>query len=68
MSDVVSDGNDEEDHDAGLSDRLIESIVAAVDAQDTDRLSELLEPLHPADIADVLEQIRPAERRALLGL
>ena len=68
MSDVVSDGNDEEDHDAGLSDRLIESIVAAVDAQDTDRLSELLEPLHPADIADVLEQIRPVERRALLGL
>ena len=35
---------------------------------DTAALDAQLEALHPADIADLIEQISPQERRALLGL
>ncbi len=51
-----------------LDEKLVEEIRAAVEAQDGDLLEALLEPLHPADIADLLEQIGPAERRGLLRL
>ncbi len=47
---------------------LIDALLPAIAAQDTARLSALLDPLHPADIADILEQIAPADRRALLAL
>lgn len=57
-----------EDDLQGLSDKLVASILQAVDAGDTARLTELLEPLHAADIADLLEQISPFERRGLLTL
>ena len=44
------------------------AILEAVEAGDAARLDEITEPLHPADIADLLEQIGPAERRALVAL
>ncbi len=52
----------------GLEAKRVDQIRDAVAAQDGDRLSELMEPLHPADIADLLEQISSGERRDLLGL
>jgi magnesium transporter len=55
------------DNDALHADRL-EAILASVEVGDTDRLTALLEPLHAADIADLLEQIGTANRRALLAM
>ena len=59
------------DHDEDaylLDEHLVDSILAAVEAGDSLRLEALLEPLHPADIADILEQIGPQKRRSLLRL
>jgi magnesium transporter len=55
------------DKDALHADRL-EAILAAVEIGDADRLTALLQPLHAADIADLLEQIGTANRRALLAM
>ena len=41
---------------------------AALEAQDEVGLKALLEPLHPADIADILEQIGRGERARFFGL
>lgn len=46
----------------------LESILDAVERGDRPRLLELLEPLHAADIADILEQIGGNERRDFLAL
>ncbi len=56
-----------EDED-GLDARRVSAILAAVEADDASTLNDLLEPLHPADVADLLEQIRPDARRHLLAL
>ena len=63
MADFAA-GADEESRYA----RLVASTLDAVEKGDADGLSALLEPLHAADIADLLEQIDPADRRALLAL
>ncbi|KPQ08195.1 MAG: magnesium transporter MgtE [Rhodobacteraceae bacterium HLUCCA12] len=54
--------------DAELDDARLEVILDAVEAGDAVALAAALEPLHAADIADLLEQISSAERRALLAL
>ncbi|MBC7154823.1 MAG: magnesium transporter [Rhodobacteraceae bacterium] len=63
---VRTDEHVEEDY--GPDDRRVSAIRAAIEATDAGLLTELMEPLHPADIADVIEQISPGERRALLEL
>jgi magnesium transporter len=63
MSDEMAVMDEDEVH----ADR-VEAILAAVEAGDADRVTELMEPLHAADIADLLEQIGGADRRALLTL
>lgn len=55
------------DNDGLHADRL-QAILAAVEDADAPRLTALLEPLHAADIADLLEQIGAGDRRALLAL
>jgi magnesium transporter len=55
------------DEDEVHADR-VDAILAAVEAGDADRVTELMEPLHAADIADLLEQLRGPDRRALLAL
>lgn len=55
------------DEDEVHADRVA-AILAAVGVGDTARLAGLMEPLHAADIADLLEQINPHDRRALLAL
>ncbi len=54
--------------DFSLDRDLAEAVLDAVEARDEPQLALLLEPLHPADIADLLEQIGSANRRALLRL
>jgi magnesium transporter len=46
----------------------IDAVLRAVESEDRAGLDALLEPLHAADIADLLEQIGGADRRALLAL
>ena len=40
-----------------LDRKAVASILYAVEIEDQARLTELMEPLHAADIADLLEQI-----------
>jgi magnesium transporter len=46
----------------------IEAVLGAIDAEDGPALIALLQPLHPADIADLLEQIGASERAVFLRL
>lgn len=46
----------------------IDAVLEAVAAGDERRLKDLLEPLHVADIADLLEQVSRPDRRALIAL
>jgi magnesium transporter len=55
------------DEDEVHADRVA-AILHAVETGDTARLSGLIAPLHAADVADLLEQIDPHDRRALLAL
>ncbi|MCX7287305.1 MAG: magnesium transporter [Rhodobacterales bacterium] len=57
-----------EPDDVDLDQTRIDAVLAAVEAEDRTRLDTLLEPLHAADIADLLEQIGSSDRRALLAL
>ena len=51
-----------------LTPEFVEAVLAAVEAGDHDGLVALLEPLHEADVADLLEQISRTERQALVRL
>ena len=66
MTDAEEDLREEETR--ALDPGRVGAILEAVEAGDVAHLDELTEPLHPADIADLLEQIGPAERRALVAL
>jgi len=65
--DVIEQAEPEEEG-YGLTDRTVSAIRLAVAAGDAERLGELLEPLHPADIADLLEQVDSGHRREILLL
>ncbi|MEM7471576.1 MAG: magnesium transporter [Pseudomonadota bacterium] len=51
-----------------LEKSLVSDVLDAIEAVDATALDALLDSLHPADIADLLEQISGAERRAFLSL
>jgi len=50
----------------GITDRLVSDVLDAVERNDGVFLTETLDPLHPADVAHLLEQIDTRDRRALL--
>ncbi|UIJ45699.1 magnesium transporter [Sphingomonas cannabina] len=54
------------DEDDRLKPEFVRAVLDAVDAGDDGRARELVEPLHPADIADLFE-LTPAEQRAALA-
>lgn len=56
------------DDDFGLPSGLFDAVLDAVEAGDAKALDALFDPLHPADIADLFEQIDSRDRRALLSL
>jgi magnesium transporter len=60
--------NQAEAEDEVLDQPRIDAVLAAVEAGDSAAVDALLDPLHAADIADLLEQIGSADRRALLRL
>ncbi len=49
-----------------LSPDFVRAVVEALDATDDAEVRRLVAPLHVADVADLLEIIRPFERRALI--
>ncbi len=51
-----------------LDRRAVAAILAAVDAGDRETLTGLMEPLHGADIADLLEQVNAPDRARLIRL
>jgi magnesium transporter len=57
-----------EDEEEGLPRRLVAAVLDAVAGTNVAALDALLSPLHPADIADLLEQIDQRDRATLLFL
>ncbi|QBF32899.1 magnesium transporter [Thalassococcus sp. S3] len=51
-----------------LDRKNVAAILYAVDVDDRDKLTELMEPLHAADIADLLEQVNAFDRARLIRL
>lgn len=68
MADDTDTVEEREDDAYALDDRLVPDVRLALAAGDRVRLQTLLDPLHPADIADLLEQIGAGERREVLLL
>ena len=62
MSEAIETVEEEE----GLPRNLVAAVVEAVTSHNTVQLDALLTPLHPADIADLLEQIDQRDRTMLL--
>lgn len=58
--------NISEDEAFGITDRLVGDVMAAVNAGKGAVVGSLLDPLHPADVAHLLEQIDARDRRDLL--
>ncbi len=60
--------NDAQDAAPELDEARVSAIRLAIATGDSDRLRELFDPLHPADTADLLEQLEKGERREILLL
>jgi len=58
----------DEDEVFGLPPTIPAEVRAALEERDEARLSELTGELHPADLADLVEQLSARERRALMEL
>ena len=65
---MTDQSDDFESGDPVLDPRRVGRILAAVGTNDAARLEEHLDGLHPADIADLLEQISDSDREAFLAL
>ncbi|WP_347301959.1 magnesium transporter [Croceibacterium sp. TMG7-5b_MA50] len=59
------DEDEQLDEDNRLKPAFVDAVREAVAEGDTGRAYELVEPLHPADIADLLELLEPGDRHAL---
>lgn len=68
MSEYETDTFVSEDEVYELSRRDVGAVLEAVEAGARDELISLMEPMHAADIADLLEQISSADRYALIEL
>jgi magnesium transporter len=69
MDQMDTDLTRDDDSDAYVLDRKdVSAILYAVDIDDREKLTELMEPLHAADIADLLEQINAFDRTRLIRL
>ena len=64
MSDQINDADDA----YALDNQLIHAIRDAIAGSDAERIAELFEPMHSADIADTLEQMDDAQRREVIWL
>ncbi|MCV6594105.1 MAG: magnesium transporter, partial [Silicimonas sp.] len=65
-TETASAGDEGLEDDYALDKSLVTDVLLALASGNHDRLEELFEPLHPADIADLLEQLGEGQRRELL--
>lgn len=65
MTDIIDTTAEEEAF--GVTERLLADVRDAISTDDNTALDALLDPLHPADIAHLIEQIDGRERQALLA-
>jgi magnesium transporter len=68
MADTEDRAEEREEDAYGPAEGTVAAVLEAVRQGDAVELTRLLEPLHAADIADILEQIGPSERRELVRL
>ncbi|MEM9318543.1 MAG: magnesium transporter [Pseudomonadota bacterium] len=68
MSETAAENRDEDRDAYAIDDALWEGLYAAIETQNETALDRLLEPLHPADLADLLEQLSSTARNRLLEL
>src|ERR1700710_1883122 len=54
--------------DYALNPEYVERVIDAADRGDEEHLRELVEALHPADVADLMGFLSPAYREALIPL
>jgi magnesium transporter len=54
------------DEEGGLRSEFLHAVVAALDAGDAAKVRELALPLHEADLADLIELLRPEQRETLI--
>ncbi|MEM9785323.1 MAG: magnesium transporter, partial [Pseudomonadota bacterium] len=65
----MAEPQDSTDEEAfGITEALLSDVMEAVGGSDGEAVDAILEPLHPADIAHLLEQIDERDRRALLAV
>ncbi|MCY4259753.1 MAG: magnesium transporter [Rhodobacteraceae bacterium] len=65
---IQTTGLTNHDQSCHLRPQLIESIIVAVAEGNKSEFMRLIDPLHEADIADLLEQINPEQRNRLIEL
>ena len=58
--------SDRNNKSSGLSGPVVADIIHALDAGDKGTARRLVESLHPADTADLLERVSPGERKRLI--
>ncbi len=68
MLDEHAQADQTEEGDYALRDDLFDLVEEAVERGDVETLARVLASLHPADIADLLEQLDPETRQALVAL
>ncbi len=68
QNDLRAADEDETEGDYALHNKVVAAAIDATEAGDRARLMQVFEPLHPADIADLLEQVDADDRTAILQL
>ena len=68
IEDEVTTAEDEDERERDLDEDTVERVLAATEAGDRETLADVFDRLHPADIADLLEQVEPSERREIVVL
>ena len=61
----ISAAGDRHDEDDRLKPEFVSEVIARVEAGDNEGARALVEPLHPADVADLFELVDRDDRRAL---
>ncbi len=64
MSDAIDDIEEEEAF--GITDKFVSDVMEAVEADADEVVEDLVDPLHPADVAHLIEQLDDKDRKEFL--
>ncbi|WP_420860927.1 magnesium transporter [Algirhabdus cladophorae] len=68
MADDIQISEQRDDGAYALAKDLVQSVLDSIANRDAEELHRVLDPLHPADVADLFEQISEEKRAGLLTL